>query len=61
MTSGMVVVVGTTAAEEAPEPDMADTRLLEFGLLCRGYEGEVEGRGLNSRGRGSGAVLGADV
>lgn len=25
--------VGMTAAVEAPEPDMADTRLLELGLL----------------------------
>jgi hypothetical protein len=39
MTGGMVVVVvGTAVAEEALEPDMADTRLLEFGLLRRGYE-----------------------
>jgi hypothetical protein len=34
----MVVVVGMAAAEEALEPDMADTRLLELGLLRRGYE-----------------------
>jgi hypothetical protein len=38
MMGGMVVVVGTAVAEEALEPDMADTRLLEFGLLRRGYE-----------------------
>jgi hypothetical protein len=38
MTGGMVVVVGTAAVEEALEPDMADTRLLELGLLRRGYE-----------------------
>jgi hypothetical protein len=38
MTGGMVVVVGTAVAEETLEPDMADTRLLEFGLLRRGYE-----------------------
>lgn len=30
-----VLVVGATAAENDPEPDMADTRLLECGLLRR--------------------------
>ena len=56
----MVVVVGTTAAEEAPEPDMADTRLLEFVLLRRWYVCEVVRRGLNARRRGGGAVLGSE-
>ena len=58
-TEVVAAVVGTTAAEEAPEPDMADTRLLERVLLRREYECEMAGRGLNPRRRTSGAVFGA--
>jgi hypothetical protein len=54
---GMAVEVVGMAAE-APAPDI-DTRLLELGLLRRGYEWEVDGRGLNARRRTGGAVLGA--
>jgi hypothetical protein len=49
---------GVGMAAEAPGPDI-DTRLLELGLLRRGYEWEVDGRGLNARRRTGGAVLGA--
>jgi hypothetical protein len=52
-------VVGTTVADEAPELDMAGTRLLELILLRRGYKWEVVERGLNTWRRGGGAVLGA--
>ena len=45
----VAAVVGTTVADDAPEPDMADTRLLELGLLRRWYVCEVDGRGLNAR------------
>lgn len=51
---GSVVVVvaaaaGTMVADEVPEPDMADIRLLELVLLQRWYVCEVAGRGLNDR------------
>jgi hypothetical protein len=59
---GMVAAaVGMAAVVEAPEPDMADTRLLELELLCRRYEWEVAGRGLNGRRRTGGAVLRAEA
>ena len=55
-----VLVVGATAAENDPEPDMADTRLLERGILRKEYDCEVEGLGLNSRRRAGDAMLGAE-
>ena len=60
MAEVVAAVVGMMAAVENPEPDMADTRLLERGILRKEYECEVEGLGLNGRRRAGGAVLGAE-
>jgi hypothetical protein len=62
ITGGMVAVaVGMAAVVEAPEPDMVDTMLLELELLCRRYEWEVTGRGLNAQRRTGSAVLRAEA